>query len=229
MKKTCKKVIALVMIVAALFVFNVPALATGESDGPSDTFIERYSKVFQHVDTYEVMDSNGSCITSAFIAEFSNAYASGDFETIWNAVKANHYALQYGETEITESRPRGIMATSSVTIESAWVYRVDGLDDLVSGKTIEYAYHVVGTYTYNTSTKLITSYSQPYMEYEVGNPGSLFPYTVSANANATLGSNSSIIIFAGTFSITVSYAYSAAYSQALGPFSCSVVGNPSNL
>lgn len=219
------------LLVVALVCFSIqPASALAQDnsviDGPSETFIDLYTKLFTHTETYKLLDSENNCITELFINEHKNEFDAGDFRAIWDAVLDGNYSLMYGTPEVIEIPSVARAASSTVTVSSAWVYKLESLSNLLKDKTVEFAYRVVGTYTYNTSTYVITSYQQPTLDFTITHPGDLFPYTMSQSKNASLNSSSTIITFSATFSLTFSYAYSATPTQTLGPYTPRVVSNP---
>lgn len=220
-----------VLLVAALVCFSMqPVLAVNQDnefvDGPSETFIDLYTKLFMRTETFILLDSEENCITDTFINEYNDEFSSGNFQAIWDAVLDGDYSLVYGTPEVIEIQSQTRAVTTAVTVASAWVYKLESLNDLVQGKTVEFAYRVVGTYTYNASTYVITSYQQPTLDFTITYPGDLFPYTMSQTKNVSLNSSSTRITFTISFSLTFTYAYSATPTQTLGPYSPSVVSNP---
>lgn len=95
------------------------------ADSPSEMFIDLYSKVFQSVDTYEVYDINGNCITDSFVSQYYSNYANSDFVTIRNAVANNGYELRYGEVQYVKSENLSrAEIPDAITVTTEWKYKL---------------------------------------------------------------------------------------------------------
>lgn len=196
---------------------------TNSLDAPSDMFIDLYSEVFLHSDTYEVYNSAGTCITDAFVSEFYEDFLNSDFTIIWNAVAENGYVLKFGEPECTQDEIQTRASYTSKTAYSEWTYVLEDLDKLLKGKRVEFIYRVVGKYT--TDGNIVNGYTYPpTLELNMTYPGSLFPYTTSTDFSVDFNSDHTEIYFDMSLSITFQYNYSEAIWQTIGPYTATAIG-----
>lgn len=70
-----------------------PAETDGGISSPTETFIQNYSAVFEGKENYYVLTADEENITEEFAAEYRNAFESGDYQTVWDAVLENGYTL----------------------------------------------------------------------------------------------------------------------------------------
>jgi len=210
--KNIRKV-AVVLMIAVLTICNSFSLVSADQHDArqkcniaSTQFITLFTSLFEREETFELFDADDICITDSFIAENKQFYDDKDFDNLYNVVLNEGYVLQYGEEEVTSDQ----RALGTHNVSSSWKYQLKYLNNLVSGKTIEYTFRVHGQYTENSSAQ-ITSYHLTNVEYVITDTGDLFPYTVTYT-DTTYGS-SSYVSFGATLYITVYYAYSNAGSQ----------------
>ena len=223
-----KKIILSILCIAILtstvslngFAANI-STDTFEEDGPSELFISLYSEVFNRTETYNVFDEDDVCITEGFINCYTEAYANEDFYTIWLAVLENHYALKYGSAQLISTLALGPEVEIEKYLESEWVYKLEPLNYLLNGKTVDFVYRITGSYIVTGSK--ITSYTYPSLEfYFAQEPGILFPYTIDKTTSVTLNPTATSITMGVRF--TIEFYFNAKY-QTIGPYTPSVTGN----
>lgn len=222
-----KAFLSVFMALAITFSFSsVTAMAADEStvapDTPSELFIDLYSKVFLHTETYEVYDKNGVCITDTFVSEFYDDFLNSDFLTMWNAVAENGYLLKYDEPQ---SVPNGASLSASEAMKTAaseWTYVLEELDDLLPGKMVEFLYRVTGEYW--TDGSAITRWNAPELELNMTFPGSLFTYTTSTTDTVSYNAAHTEVYFGVSFTIEFCYPYSDTPYQELGAYTATAVG-----
>lgn len=226
-----KKILSIILLVVFM-VMTVPigAMAANDTDNaPSAYLIDKISKVFQGVDSFEMLDSNHNNITQYFISTYYYLYASGDFVSLRDIMAENDYTLTYGDVtaERNAVQSRGVNSTA-VTDYSDWYVRLIALDELWQGKRVELAYRVKGTYYCDTNGN-ITSADIPTFEYSTSDIGDYFDYTFyNINRTRAISSDQSSVTFNLSFSMRFSYPYSEAMYADRGPFSGSFTSSVNN-
>lgn len=229
MKK--KALVSLVIAILVLAVSFVPVSAdygtenqiTQSTDAPSETFVRLYSKVFAHDADYQVYDRNKNCITEEFASEYYAYYEEGNFLPMWDAVAENGYSLRFPEFEGVEESPVTEPNANWVMAYSEWEYELAALDDLVSGKRVEFSYRVAGKYT-TDGTRIDGYVHPPELELVMTYPGDLFTYETESSFSTTLNSTATKVNFDVTFSLTFCYPYSNVVFQTIGPYTARATG-----
>lgn len=223
-----KKRIMTLLILSAMLVSlcAIPAYAVeGEPDRPSEKFIELYSEVFSNTASYQVYDRQGNLITEEFVETYRDNFINNDFVTIWNSVAENGYLLKFGTPYYVPVESQSRAAIVELCAYSEWTYELEELDELLSGKYVEFMYRVAGTYTSNGSK--IIDYETPWLEIEMTFPGTLFPYETEPTFTTTVNSAGTQIAFNMQLEITFQYNYSEQIWQKLGPYYATATGRAS--
>ena len=141
--------------------------------------------------------------------DYMSYYKNNDFDTIMDVVSNNKLHLQHGSLERGTYSQSGNRTT--YTVYTPWVYVLEPLDDLLSGKMAEFDFRFVGGYSVSNSQ--ITSYYINSVQYDITDPGSLFPYVVTWNDISYGGGSYARIL--GRINVRYQFAYSNAVYQTI--------------
>ena len=87
-----KRISVFALVCVLVSAMACPAFAATTEDqegltGPTDLFVDICDELFSEDSEYRAIDNNGNDVTAQFLAEYDDAYAAGNYELIWNAVK----------------------------------------------------------------------------------------------------------------------------------------------
>ena len=96
MKQTTKKMRYLlwgiILVLAAAAVFAVIWARAGLRK-PTDLFCEVCDGLFSQTENYVVLDKQQNDVTQTFVSEYADAYNQKDYDTLWQAVREELYAI----------------------------------------------------------------------------------------------------------------------------------------
>ena len=228
MHRFMKRISVFALVCVLVSAMACPAFAATTEDqegltGPTDLFVDICDELFSEDSEYRAIDNNGNDVTAQFLAEYDDAYAAGNYELIWNAVKDELDTITWRREMPT---PRLVMNGSA----SDYFYVLDETTDHMPGKTFEMLYSVSGTYKYHDSNGQITECSDAVLNIESFNAGALFSYTLfNISTNERIAANKLSVTFSATFSRTMSYGSLNVpgltwWEEDFGPYTGSVTG-----
>ena len=228
MHRFMKRISVFALVCVLVSAMACPAFAATTEDqegltGPTDLFVDICDELFSEDSEYRAIDNNGNDVTAQFLAEYDDAYAAGNYELIWNAVKDELDTITWRREMPT---PRLVMNGSA----SDYFYVLDETTDHMPGKTFEMLYSVSGTYKYHDSNGQITECSDAVLNIESFNAGALFSYTLfNISTNERIAANNLSVTFSATFSLTMSYGSLNVpgltwWEEDFGPYTGSVTG-----
>ena len=228
MHRFMKRISVFALVCVLVSAMACPAFAATTEDqegltGPTDLFVDICDELFSEDSEYRAIDNNGNDVTAQFLAEYDDAYAAGNYELIWNAVKDELDTITWRREMPT---PRLVMNGSA----SDYFYVLDETTDHMPGKTFEMLYSVSGTYQYHDSNGQITECSDAVLNIESFNAGALFSYTLfNISTNERIAANKLSVTFSATFSLTMSYGSLNVpgltwWEEDFGPYTGSVTG-----
>ena len=228
MHRFMKRISVFALVCVLVSAMACPAFAATTEDqegltGPTDLFVDICDELFSEDSEYRAIDNNGNDVTAQFLAEYDDAYASGTYALIWNAVNDELDTITWRREMPT---PRLVMNGSA----SDYFYVLDETTDHMPGKTFEMLYSVSGTYKYHDSNGQITECSDAVLNIESFNAGALFSYTLfNISTNERIAANKLSVTFSATFSLTMSYGSLNVpgltwWEEDFGPYTGSVTG-----
>lgn len=228
MHRFMKRISVFALVCVLVSAMACPAFAATTEDqegltGPTDLFVDICDELFSEDSEYRAIDNNGNDVTAQFLAEYDDAYAAGNYELIWNAVKDELDTITWRREMPT---PRLVMNGSA----SDYFYVLDETTDHMPGKTFEMLYSVSGTYKYHDSNGQITECSDAVLNIKSFNAGALFSYTLfNISTNERIAANKLSVTFSATFSLTMSYGSLNVpgltwWEEDFGPYTGSVTG-----
>lgn len=211
MKKKFIKMTSIFSMLILLFALSIPAVCLASQNeenqpglsGPSDTFIEVCDNLFtDNTGGYKAIDKDGNDITTTFTEEYAEAYNSGDYQTIWQAVLDDLQCVTWPEAVQEEPQTRAAITEHP----SQSFYVLDYLNYPFQGKTFDMSYTISGTFQYEQSNGAIVYYSGATLNVNNVNVGSDYSWglaNISTRSYTT--NNNQTVVFTASFYIDFSY------------------------
>ena len=135
MHRFMKRISVFALVCVLVSAMACPAFAATTEDqegltGPTDLFVDICDELFSEDSEYRAIDNNGNDVTAQFLAEYDDAYAAGNYELIWNAVKDELDTITWRREMPT---PRLVMNGSA----SDYFYVLDETTDHMPGTILK--------------------------------------------------------------------------------------------
>lgn len=170
MKQTTKKIRYLlwgtILVLAAAAVFAVIWARAGLRK-PTDLFCEVCDGLFSQTENYVALDKQQNDVTQTFVSEYADAYNQKDYDTLWQAVREELYAITRQEEKQGDNK--------KCQVEKKY-YVLDCVGEGINSVTFEMLYRINTDLTKQGSD--LEEIGAPVFNIDVFHVGNAYDYQI---------------------------------------------------
>jgi hypothetical protein len=190
-----------------------------------DAFIDHIENIFSGNDSYRVLASDETEITSLFVEENLDLYLNSDYVGLIQVMEDNCYSIEWEEIDTTDISPHDA-ATYTKTVKKEGFKDLDlSYFPLGKNQTARVYYLLKGSYMYDTVKEIIVSADDPTFSITHLDAGAIYSgYLASCSTRKTFNSGKTSVTYGATFKYAI-YVATTDSKKTYGPFGVSITSS----